>query len=217
MAHLIPGHHKPTSQPVSQNAPNSVVRGTCVTNTRHKPVPVSRTGPEGHSKQLCARFCDVTQGCCFVDWPIETHIPGSLKIDRPSTIVSSVIEFYARSTQRARVWRRAPRPSLLEPTYTRPRSLLAHPLTLLSAPAARTHPAMSCWHDAHDQLAVSHSAAAVYTCTNAVLGSYRSPSATHPASFCPVRVSYGDCSARAMRMNDMRPCGRVPLYRRGGS
>jgi len=47
MAHLIPGHHKPTSQPVSQNAPNSVMRGTCVTNTRHKPVPVSRTGRQG--------------------------------------------------------------------------------------------------------------------------------------------------------------------------
>jgi len=171
---------------------------------------------KGHSKQLCARICDVTDGCCFVDWPIEPHIPGSLKIDRPSTIVSSVIEFHARSTQRARVWRIAPGPSLLEPTYTRPQSLLAHPLTLLSAPAAPTHPAMSCWHDAHDQLAVSHSAAAVYTCTSAVLGSYRSPSATHPASFCAVRVSFGDCSARAMRMNDIRPCGRAPLYRRGG-
>jgi len=30
---------------VSQIAPNSVVRGTCVTNVHHKPVPVSRTRP----------------------------------------------------------------------------------------------------------------------------------------------------------------------------
>jgi len=152
-----------------------------------------------------------------VDWPIEPHVPGSLKMDRPSTIVSSVIEFHARSTQRARVSRRAPCPSLLEPTYTRPQCLLSRPLTLLSAPAAPTHSAMSCWHDAHDQLAVSHSVAAVDTCTSGVLGSYRSPSSTHSASFCAVCISYGDCSARAMRMNDMRPCGRVPLHRRGGS
>jgi len=46
MERFIPGHHNPTSQPVSQNALISVVRGTSVTNTHHKPVSVSRTGPE---------------------------------------------------------------------------------------------------------------------------------------------------------------------------
>jgi len=65
---------------------------------------------------------------------------------------------------------------------------------------------MSFWHDAHDQLAVSNAAAAVYTYTSGVLCSYRSPSATNPASFRAVRISYGDCFARAMRMSGRGQC-----------
>jgi len=34
---------------------------------------------------------------------------------------------------------------------------------------------MSFWHDAHDQMAVSNAAAAAYTYTSGMLGSYRSP------------------------------------------
>ena len=74
---------------------------------------------------------------------------------------------------------------------------------------------MSFWHDTHDQLAVNNAVASAYTYTSGVLGLYRSPSAINPASFRAVRISYGNCFARAMRMSDMRPCGRVPLYRRG--
>jgi len=151
----------------------------------------------------CApEFVTSHRGVCFVDQPIKPHIAGSLKIHRPSIIVSSVNYFHARSTHRASVcpplWR-APRPSLSAPAYTRLRTLLAHPLTLFPAPAAATHPAMSFLHDAHDQLAVSNAAAAAYTYTSGVLGSYRSPSATNPVSFRAVRISYGDCFARAMR------------------
>jgi len=61
---------------------------------------------------------------------------------------------------------------------------------------------LSFWHDAHDQLAVSNATAAAYTYTSGVLGSYRSPSATNPASFRSVCISYGDCFARAMRMSE---------------
>jgi len=67
---------------------------------------------------------------------------------------------------------------------------------------------MYVWHDAQDQLAVSNAAAAAYTYTSGVHGSYRSPSATNPASFNAVRISYGDCLARATRMSGRGHCRR---------